>query len=383
MKQELSSNVRIANQNYLKTLKNAGKVSKEEYQLIQSDLEAGLTIEQTKLYRQHMGDYDHMLMYSQCLHKGVSQEVIELVTQEQLGLPEMKVLLAFYEKGVSLACLKEVSESEQSAHQMKRTLEAMREQMDQTISTGMDLNNEQVVELLAKVEGVVTALAEQGNRYDTLNQLIEHLRHQQKEEETKGQLSHKIKELEELLEEHQEKMNEVRASLHRSKEEGEQKEKQIQNLEEQIEKLLKETEQSHMNKTTESKVISKKKVQQVEKKKTQIEKEETIPPTYLVPLVNEAGEVVQRVPIDYVKQPKKQKVGSWISSLCTRFKGKKDIVDMVIGGELSPEQLQQIRIGMEHHLKEEQLIGLIENKVSTERMSKIIEIAMLLNSREG
>ncbi len=377
----LTEEMKRENQNYVKNLRSVGRVKPEIIDLIEKDLKAGVKKEQVEQYKTMK--LEDVLCLSKCFQRGYSEEEIAIFIKPTFTAAQSEVLLAFYEKGVALACLKEVSETEQSAHQMKRTLEAMKEQMNQTISVGIELEDEQVVELLAKVEGVVTTLAEQGNRYDTLNQLIEHLKQQQKEEDTKGQLSDKIKELEDLLEEHQEKMNEVRASLRRSKEEGEQKEKQIQNLEQQIENLMRETEQSYMNETTKPKMVSKKKVEQVEEKKAPMEKEETIQPTYLVPLVNEAGEVVQRVPIDYVKQPKKQKVGAWISSLCTRFSGKKDIVDLVIGGELSPEQLQQIRIGMEHHLKDDQLIGLIENKVSTERMSKIIEIAMLLNSREG
>ena len=53
---------------------------------------------------------------------------------------------------------------------------------------------------------------------------------------------------------------------------------------------------------------------------------------------------------------------------------------MVASGNLTPEQLQQIRIGMEKKLTENQLLNLINNNVPADQMKEIIEIAVLENS---
>ena len=61
-------------------------------------------------------------------------------------------------------------------------------------------------------------------------------------------------------------------------------------------------------------------------------------------------------------------------------KSRQDIVKLLASGDLVPAQLVQIRSAIEKGLTESQLVELINNNVSAEKMKEIIEIAVLENS---
>ena len=68
------------------------------------------------------------------------------------------------------------------------------------------------------------------------------------------------------------------------------------------------------------------------------------------------------------------------SKLSFKKKSRADIVKLLASGELVPAQLCQIKSAIEKGLTESQLIELINNNVSAEKMKEIIEIAVLENS---
>ena len=61
-------------------------------------------------------------------------------------------------------------------------------------------------------------------------------------------------------------------------------------------------------------------------------------------------------------------------------KSRADIVKLVASGALVPAQLVQIKSAIEKGLTESQLVELINNNISAEKMKEIIEIAVLENS---
>ena len=61
-------------------------------------------------------------------------------------------------------------------------------------------------------------------------------------------------------------------------------------------------------------------------------------------------------------------------------KSRQDIVKLVASGDLVPDQLVQLKSAIERGLTESQLVELINNNVSAEKMKEIIEIAVLENA---
>lgn len=73
-------------------------------------------------------------------------------------------------------------------------------------------------------------------------------------------------------------------------------------------------------------------------------------------------------------------LGSLFARLSFKKKSRADIVKLVASGDLVPAQLVQIKSAIEKGLTESQLVELINNNISAEKMKEIIEIAVLENS---
>ncbi len=67
----------------------------------------------------------------------------------------------------------------------------------------------------------------------------------------------------------------------------------------------------------------------------------------------------------------------------SRMNKKDDIIKMVAEKGLEPDQLVQIRKGIEKGLTRQQLMVLIRNPVPAVQMEEIINIAVYENSQEG
>ena len=106
-----------------------------------------------------------------------------------------------------------------------------------------------------------------------------------------------------------------------------------------------------------------------------------IPVYYQVPVVDAAGNVVQRLPIERTtRKSSNTGMAGLFARLCFKKKSRADIVKLVASGDLVPAQLVQIKSAIEKGLTENQLVELINNNISAEKMKEIIEIAVLENS---
>lgn len=106
-----------------------------------------------------------------------------------------------------------------------------------------------------------------------------------------------------------------------------------------------------------------------------------IPVYYQIPIVDGTGNVVQRLPIERsVRKSSNSGVASLFARLSFKKKSRADIVKLVASGDLVPAQLVQIKSAIEKGLTESQLVELINNNISAEKMKEIIEIAVLENS---
>ena len=73
----------------------------------------------------------------------------------------------------------------------------------------------------------------------------------------------------------------------------------------------------------------------------------------------------------------------FFTKLAIRTKSRRNLVKLVIEGELDKNQLIQIKSAIEKGLTESQLEEIINGRISAERMKEIIEIAELENSMNG
>lgn len=105
-----------------------------------------------------------------------------------------------------------------------------------------------------------------------------------------------------------------------------------------------------------------------------------IPVYYQIPVIDGAGHVVQKLPVERNIRKSSNGMTGIFAKLCFKKKSRADIVKLVATGDLVPAQLVQIKSAIEKGLTEMQLIELINNNISAEKMKEIIEIAVLENS---
>ena len=74
---------------------------------------------------------------------------------------------------------------------------------------------------------------------------------------------------------------------------------------------------------------------------------------------------------------------SIFTRLGIKTKSRRNLVKLVIDGELDRNQLVQIKNAIEKGLTEKQLEDIINSRVPAERMKEIVEIAELENSLQG
>ena len=101
---------------------------------------------------------------------------------------------------------------------------------------------------------------------------------------------------------------------------------------------------------------------------------------YQIPVIDGAGHVVQKLPVERNIRKSSNGMTGIFAKLCFKKKSRADIVKLVATGDLVPAQLVQIKSAIEKGLTEMQLIELINNNISAEKMKEIIEIAVLENS---
>lgn len=368
-------------------------VGEDVLALVRSDLEDGLTEEETALYVNKNYNIGQMRVLSECIHKGISEEMLTLFRDSRLSGHQMQVSLEFYEKGVPYETIKEVVTRGDLPVVMRRTYDAVLEKMAQTKEAAA-AEPEYIKELIEQIEEVVSKIHHQDERYDALNRKLAVFETSKEEEEIKSRLIKENEEKDATICHQQDELNRASSTIARLRNDITKKDKEMERMRDRIESL----EDKMMGSGSEH---EKEPEKQMQKDVTVAESQETadqakearvlepgnamgqtvIPVYYQVPIVDGSGNVLQRLPMERtVRKNSAGGMAALLGKLCIRKKSRADIVKLVASGNLVPAQLVQIRSAIEKGLTEGQLVELINNNVSAEKMKEIIEIAVLENS---
>lgn len=368
-------------------------VGEDVLALVRSDLEDGLTEEETALYVNKNYNIGQMRVLSECIHKGISEEMITLFRDSRLSGHQMQVSLEFYEKGVPFEAIKEVVTRGDLPVVMRRAYDAVLEKMSQTKEAAV-AEPEYIKDLIAQIEEVVSKIHHQDERYDVLNRKLAVFETSKEEEEIKSRLIKENEEKDATICHQQDELNRASSTIARLRNDITKKDKEMERMRDRIESL----EDKMMGSGSEH---GKEPEKQMQKDVTVAESQETadqakearvlepgnamgqtvIPVYYQVPIVDGSGNVLQRLPMERtVRKNSAGGMAALLGKLCIRKKSRADIVKLVASGNLVPAQLVQIRSAIEKGLTEGQLVELINNNVSAEKMKEIIEIAVLENS---
>ena len=385
-------------------------VDNEVIALVKSDYEDGLTDDEVNLYLDKNYDLNQMKVLSNCLHKGVSEEMMTLLRESKMAGGQMQTALNYYEKGVPVAAIKEVVEKDDTAINMRRMLDVVLENLSKA-KEQKPADSEYVKALVAQMEEVVEKINHQNERYDVLNKKLSEIETSKDDEEVRERLVKDNQEKEELINDQQNELNKANGTIARLRDDIERKDKEMKRMSERIESLedkimgiaisnqnqkseIEDDIRGKAEKTEQPEPVAATKETVTDKRMSDTVVSDTvaIPPAapmmvngipvyYQVPVVDAAGNVVQRLSIERTtRKSSNTGMAGLFTRLCFKKKSRADIVKLVASGDLVPAQLVQIKSAIEKGLTENQLVELINNNISAEKMKEIIEIAVLENS---
>lgn len=381
----------IAIEKKLQLLRNK-HFSKDTIALVKSDYEYGLKEEEISLYLNKSYDIEQMKILSECLHKDVPKDVIDIIKNTKYSVHQMQVSLEFYEKGVPVQTIKEVMDKGEKPITMRRLYEEVLEQLNK-VKKQIPEESEYVKALISQMDEVVAKINHQNERYDALNKKLSEIETSKDDEEVRERLVKENQDKDALINSQQNELNKASSTIARLRDDIEKKDKEMKRMGDRIESL----EDKIISVATENKKEAESKAEPQESQSvSQADKKMVdtvavpqnmqavangIPVYYQIPVVDGTGNVVQRLPIERsVRKSSNSGVVSLFARLSFKKKSRADIVKLVASGDLVPAQLVQIKSAIEKGLTESQLVELINNNISAEKMKEIIEIAVLENS---
>lgn len=371
---------------HMNNLRKNPKFTEEMLKLVEADLQYGLSIAETEMYTAKRFDYAQMKVYSACLRNGYPENVRECITREGLTGEQMAVALEFYEKGVPIETVAEVTEnSGQTAFVMKKLFLNVMGKL-QEAGKAAQVQEGYAQELLEQLRSVVEKIEFQEKRYDALNEKLKELQTAGQDAKVQNNLLAQLAEKDGLLEKQQNELNEARVAIARLRNEMDAIRKERDMLEKRAEEMeQKAAAQSSMVREMERAETDKKETVQgavqTETKQGMLPYPVLPQAAYNVAVMDGNGKVVSFVPVERMERRKENHAVTSLFSRLT-FKKKIDIVRLVAEKDLEPKQLVQVRSAIEKGLSEEQLLVLINKEIPAEQMEEIINIAVYENRQK-
>ncbi len=379
----------IKNHNYISDLRSAAKYSPEVIDLVEADIEYGLTKEETQLYLKRNIKLPQMKLISASLRRGANKNFVELLTKYDLSGHQIQVAIDFLEKGVSLENIEAVIASEDKPAMMRKAFNAILEQEKQ-VRASSEVAPEYVKGLVKQIEEAVAKIQFQEERYDELNKKLRVFENAKKDEEVQKGLVKELNDTTAELSSQQDKLNQANATVARLREQIEEKKKEMEKMQNRIDTLEDKLLERVNTKSEEKEPVKHEeaikdtaKTQTVFAEQPITERAYQVPVYYQFPVVDANGRVIQRVQVEKtIRKGNQGAITGLLSKLGFMKKSRQDIVKLLASGDLVPAQLVQIKSAIEKGLTEAQLVELINNNVAAEKMKEIIDIAVLENSME-
>lgn len=371
---------------HMNNLRKNPKFTEEILKLVESDLQYGLTIEETEMYTSKRFDYAQMKVYSACLRNGYPEDVRDCITRDGLTGEQMAVALEFYEKGVPLKTVAEVTEnSTHTAFMMKKLFQSIVSKV-QAAGEAVQAQDDYAKDLLEQIKSVVEKIEFQEKRYDALNEKLKELQTAGQDAKIQNNLLSQLAEKDSMLEKQQNELNEARGTIARLRNEMDVIRKERDRLEKRTEEMEKEAVVNSNEAKQPEITMTDKKEETTHTMQAEVKQEAPVFPTfpgvgYNVAVLDGNGKVVSFMPVERMERKRER---STMSALFSRlaFKKKIDIVKLVAEKDLEPKQLVQIRSAIEKGLSEDQLLVLINNQIPAEQMEEIINIAVYENKQK-
>ncbi len=324
----------------LSKIRNCGRFEESMITVARKDLEYGLTKNEIDIYLQDRFSLQQMKKLSQAIRRH-GADFAKAIAHDDLDEQCMQITIDFYEKGVTLEEIGQGVLQKTSAFNLSQIYTGMvnkiKDAENSKMQTTESVSREYLEQLFAEMKEIVIGINRSAEQYEKLN-------NQLCEEEMKKQVQKEVRDANQQIQKQQETIT-------------------------MLENTITELQQKLAEKEEEIKEMN--------------EKKQTVPTQIPVQYVATFPGVQNQPPVQAIierTQSKNTGMYTMLGKLAFKKKSKQDIVSLVASGDLTTQQLVQIRSAMEKGLTEEQLLELIHSNASPEQMKEIIEIAVLENS---
>ena len=324
----------------LSKIRNCGRFEESMITVARKDLEYGLTKNEIDIYLQDRFSLQQMKKLSQAIRRH-GADFARAIAHDDLDEQCMQITIDFYEKGVTLEEIGQGVLQKTSAFNLSQIYTGMvnkiKDAENSKMQTTESVSREYLEQLFAEMKEIVIGINRSAEQYEKLN-------NQLREEEMKKQVQKEVRDANQQIQKQQETIT-------------------------MLENTITELQQKLAEKEEEIKEMN--------------EKKQTVPTQIPVQYVATFPGVQNQPPVQTVierTQSKNTGMYTMLGKLAFKKKSKQDIVSLVASGDLTTQQLVQIRLAMEKELTEEQLLELIHSNASPDQMKEIIEIAVLENS---
>lgn len=410
-------------ESYLKKMKNK-IINQEVIHLIEEDLDKGLTASEIDDYATRGLNLQQMKAVSAMYHKKFPIGVIATIGGLNVDAEKMLVATQLYENGVAIEDIETALGGTKTAHDMRIAFSNVLSKVQEGLAITEDAVKEAekedskkeerpayVAELLEQLKSVVQKINYQDERYDAFNEKLKEFETAKRDEVVEKNLTSLNEKLEkenrELSEQLAGKQDEIakglqtvsklRSEIDKIREEKNKMEEKVNRLTEENEQIAREQKAKGQETESEENVSqAEKRVDASYKESVQNEerlteqrmqdksqilppvKEGAIPVYYTLTMVN-GNKVISNSDIEIMSR-KPSVFESIMSKFAFKKKSHKNLIQLVINKELSAEQVNEIRGGMEKGLDEEQLEIIINKNLSPEKIRSIVGFAALQNS---
>lgn len=343
-------------------------LSKEVMELINYDADYGLTREQIAKYADKKMDIERMRIYSECLRFDYDDRVIKVLTAEGVDITKLKMGLDFYRQGVPIEDVERILSSGEKAIVMKKQYDDILQKTD-SLADEAEMEPEYVKKLTDYIEEVVLSIGNTDKKFDEITDVLNNLTQDKKEQKELERILKENQEKDELLSQKQDEINRAYSQAAENRKEAGKLKTENEALKEKVKELQKKYEQ---DKETFNNV------------RNDADNYFSFQSANM-PYAGNKSAVVRINSNDIERKTSVNNHGlvGIFSRLGIKTKSRRNLVKLVIDGELDRNQLVQIKIAIEKGLTENQLEDIINSRVPAERMKEIIEIAELENGLQG
>jgi myosin heavy subunit len=358
-------------------------------ELIEADLKSGLTDKEINDYATRGLSLEQMRVVSEMYHKKFPINVIAKIGALEVDAEKMKVAVELHENKVELKEIEAFLGGAKTAHDMRAAfsnvlgrvqaaLAVTEEEVEESRKDDPESGSRPayVDELVEQLKSVVQKINYQDERYDVLNQKLMEFETVRKEEAVEKnlvalneQLEKENRELSEQLESKQDEIAQGLQTVSKLRNEVENGKEEMKKMQKVIDGL--KEEKSSLKETAGEPGLAE------DKSEPESTPAQKIPIYYTMTLVKD-GKVLQNTDVEYTHR-KPSVFAGIMSRFALKKKSHRDLVQLVINNELSPEQVNEITGGLEHGLDEEQLELIINKNLSPERIRSIVGFAALQN----